>query len=173
MEQIKHKISEKNYYFLKKIQDYIDCEFIFFGSITRFDFLKNYSDIDIAIISDNIENTIVKIRQILDIPKIRKIYQKLPRTSSLVHGYKVNYDDIDNNLSLEIVLYDKKYKPLIMNNVNNNNNIPFYITYVLYILKLLYYKFNILSDDTLKYFKNILIGNYLGQELPNAIISIK
>ena len=57
-----------------------------------------------------------------------------------------------------------------MNNVNNNNNIPFYITYVLYILKLLYYKFNILSDDTLKYFKNILIGNYLGQELPNAII---
>ena len=135
MEDIKERLTEQNYYFLKKFQEYIGNELILFGSIKRFDFLQKYSDIDIAIISDNIENTLVRLKHFLNIDKtkIRKLFQKLPNTNNIVHGYKINYDniDIDNNLSLEIMLYDEKYRKQIINSVNDSNNIPFFIIFCL------------------------------------------
>ena len=67
MEDIKERLTEQNYYFLKKFQEYIGNELILFGSIKRFDFLQKYSDIDIAIISDNIENTLVRLKHFLNI----------------------------------------------------------------------------------------------------------
>ena len=161
MEDIKERLTEQNYYFLKKFQEYIGNELILFGSIKRFDFLQKYSDIDIAIISDNIENTLVRLKHFLNIDKtkIRKLFQKLPNTNNIVHGYKINYDniDIDNNLSLEIMLYDEKYRKQIINSVNDSNNIPFFITYILFIIKLLHYELNIISNETLKYIKRSIM----------------
>jgi hypothetical protein len=175
MEDIKHRLSEQNYYFLKKLQDYIDCELIFLGSIKRPDFLQKHSDIDIAIISDNIENTLVKLQHFLNLPnrKIRKIFQKLPLIPNLIYGYKTNYNDVNNNLSLEIVLYNEKYKTQVMENVSNSINLPFYITYILLLIKLLYYELNIISGKTCKYLKNSLIKLYQNQELYDDFITIK
>lgn len=171
MEDIKERLSEKNYHFLKKIQDYIGSELIFFGSIKRIDFLQKYSDVDIAIISDNVENTLVRLKNFLNIDngKIRKIFQRFSNNNNIVYGYKTNYNDIDNDLSLEIVLYDEKYRKQIINSVNNINNFPFYITYILFIIKLLHYKLNIISNKTLKFFKKKLMSNYLNQKEDNLI----
>ena len=175
MEDIKERLSEQNYYFLKKLQEYIGSELIFFGSIKRCDFLQKYSDIDIAIISDNVENTLAKLKNFLnmDNQKIRKIFQKFPNTTNIVHGYKTNYNDINNNLSLEIILYDEKYRTHVINSVNNINNFPFYITYILFIIKILYYKLNVISDKLFKYIKQLLMENYLNQQLHDNLIAIK
>lgn len=175
MEEIKYRLSEQNYHFLKKFQEYIGSELIFFGSIKRCDFLQKYSDIDIAIISDNVENTLVKLKNFLnmDTQKIRKIFQKFPNTINIVHGYKTNYNDINNDLSLEIILYDEKYRTHVINSVNNINNFPFYITYILFIIKILYYKLNMISDKLFKYIKQILMENYLNQQLHDNLIAIK
>jgi predicted nucleotidyltransferase len=177
MEDIKERLTEQNYYFLKKFQEYIGNELILFGSIKRFDFLQKYSDIDIAIISDNIENTLVRLKHFLNIDKtkIRKLFQKLPNTNNIVHGYKINYDniDIDNNLSLEIMLYDEKYRKQIINSVNDSNNIPFFITYILFIIKLLHYELNIISNETLKYIKRSIMEPYFNQKLHDNLIAIK
>jgi predicted nucleotidyltransferase len=175
MEDIKERLSEQNYYFLKKLQEYIGSELIFFGSIKRCDFLQKYSDIDIAIISDNIENTLVKLQNFLNLPdqKIRKIFQKFPNTTNIVHGYKTNYNDINNNLSLEIILYDEKYRTHVINSVNNINNFPFYITYILFIIKILYYELNMISNKLFKYIKSFLMENYLNQQLHDNLIAIK
>ena len=175
MEDIKERLTEQNYIFLKKFQEYIGNELILFGSIKRFDFLQKYSDIDIAIISDNIQNTLVRLKNFLNIDKtkIRKLFQKLPNTNNIIHGYKINYDNIDNNLSLEIILYDEKYRQQIINSVNNSNSIPFYITYILLIIKLLHYKLNIISNESLKYIKRCIMEKYFNQQLHDNLIVIK
>jgi predicted nucleotidyltransferase len=175
MEDIKERLSEQNYHFLKKFQEYIGSELIFFGSIKRCDFLQKYSDIDIAIISDNVENTLAKLKNFLnmDNQKIRKIFQKFPNTSNIVYGYKTNYNDVNNDLSLEIILYDEKYRTHVINSVNNINNFPFYVTYILFIIKILYYKLNVISDNLFKYIKQLLMENYLNQKLHDNLIAIK
>jgi predicted nucleotidyltransferase len=175
MEDIKDRLGERNYHFLKKFEKYIGSELIFFGSIKRCDFFKEHSDIDIAIISDNVQDTLTKIKFFLDIDnrKIRKIFQKFPDTHSIVHGYKTNYDDFENNFLLEIVIYDEKYREQVLESINNTNNFPFYITYFLFFIKLFYYKLHLISSETYKWFKNILMENYLNQDLHDNLIPIK
>jgi predicted nucleotidyltransferase len=178
MEDIKDKITERNYHFLKKFENYIGAELIFFGSVKRCDYFEENSDIDIAIISDNVQDTLTKIKFFLDInnSKIRKIFQKFPNNDDnniIVYGYKTNYNDYSNNLSLEIILYDEKYRKQVMESVNNINNFPFYITYFLIIIKLFYYKFNLISSKTYKWFKDILMENYLKQDLHDNLIAIE
>jgi predicted nucleotidyltransferase len=179
MEDIKDRLGEYRYNFLKKLENYIGAELIFFGSVKRCDYFEENSDIDIAIISDNVQDTLTKIKFFFDInnSKIRKIFQKFPNdnndNNNIVYGYKTNYNDYSNNLSLEIILYDEKYRKQVMKSVNNINNFPFYITYFLMIIKLFYYKFNLISNETYKCIKNILMENYLKQDLHDNLIAIK
>jgi len=174
MEDIKNRLTERNYYFLKRFQEYIGTELLFFGSIKRCDFLFNYSDIDIAIITDNIEETIIKLKHFLNIDnrKMRKIIQKFSKESNIVYGYKTNYYDNDNQLSLEIVIYDKKYKKLVLKSINNINNFPFYISYFLLFIKILYYNLNIIPKETFDFLKKNIIQKYLNQS-SNNLIAIK
>jgi len=175
MEDIKDRITERNFNFLKNLEDYKGYKVIFFGSVKRCDYVKNSSDIDIAIITDNIQDTIVKLKFFLDMDnrKIRKIVQKFPKNNDIVNGYKTNYNDYDNDLSIEIIIYDEKYRKHVMESVNNINNFPFYITYFLLVIKLFYYKLNLISSETYKWIKNILMESYLNQELHDNLIAIK
>ena len=175
MEDIKDRLGEYKYNFLKKLENYIGTELIFFGSIKRCDYFQENSDIDIAIISDNVQDTLTKIKFFLDLnnSKIRKIFQKFPNDNNIVYGYKTNYEDEDNQLSIEIILYDEKYRKQVMKSLNNINNFPFYITYFLIIIKFFYYKFHLISSETYKWFKNILMENYLNQDLHDNLIAIK
>jgi predicted nucleotidyltransferase len=174
MEDIKDRLGEYKYNFLKKLENYIGTELIFFGSIKRCDYFQENSDIDIAIISDNVEDTLTKIKFFFDInnSKIRKIFQKFPNDNNIVYGYKTNYEDEDNQLSIEIILYDEKYRKQVMKSLNNINNFPFYITYFLIIIKFFYYKFHLISSETYNWFKNILMENYLNQDLHDNLIVI-
>jgi hypothetical protein len=100
---------------------------------------------------------------------MRKIFQKFSNNNTIVYGYKTNYDDTDNNLSLEIVLYDIKYKKQVLNSIYSINNFPFYITYTLLIIKILFYNLNIISKDVFDFIKKIMIKKYLNQTDDNLI----
>ena len=175
MEDIRDRLGEYKYNFFKKLQNYLDTELIFFGSIKRVDYFSQNSDIDIAIISDNIESILKKLQNFLNIDntKIRKIVQKLPNTRNIIYGYKTNFTDTNNDLSLEIVMYNEKYRPDIMDTVNTTNNFPVYIIIPLFILKILYYYLHIIPSTTFKYFKEILIETYLNQKLHSNLINMK
>jgi predicted nucleotidyltransferase len=179
MEDIKNKLTEENYLFLKKLQDYIGIELLFMGSIKRYDFLHKYSDIDIVIISDNIEDTIVKLQNFLNLPKrkIKLLYQKIPENDNIVYGYKTNYNDFDNNLRLEIILYDEKYRKIMVQYVKTTSNLPFFITYLLFIIKKMYYELNLLSSEFFTNIKYFIIKNYLkfyhNQQVYDDFITIK
>jgi predicted nucleotidyltransferase len=175
MEDIKDKLGDDRYYFLKKLQDYVESELVFFGSIKRCDFMKENSDIDIAIISDNIDSTLKKVQNFLNLPdnKIRKIIQKVPNKNSVIYGYKTNYENESIDLSLEIIIYDEKYRKDIMVHIKRINNFPFYILIPLIILKYFYYKLNIIPKDFLNFFKKIIMHKYLQQELDENLIALK
>ena len=175
MDDIKEKIGDDKYIFLQKLEDYIGSKLIFFGSIKRCDFIKENSDIDIAIISDNIDSTLKKLQNYLNLHdnKIRKIIQKIPNKNSIIYGYKTNYDNECIDLSLEIIIYDEKYRKDLITHINKINNMPFYILLPLIILKFFYYKLNIISADCLKYFKVILLHKYLQQDLNDNLIALK
>lgn len=175
IEKIKNNLTDYDYQFLTKLQRYIDTELIFFGSIKRCDFFIGKSDIDIAIITDNVESVKKKLQNYLNIgkSKIKKSMQKIPNSNKLVYGYKINYDDEENNLYLEIIIYDEQYRSFIINNIEKTTNLPFYITIIYFILKVLTYSLPILSEDILKYCKNFVMNNYLEQTLSKNLITLK
>ena len=76
-------------------------------------------------------------------------------------------------LSLEIIIYDEKYRSDIMVHINKINNLPFYILFPLIVLKFFYYKLNIISKDFLNFFKVFLLHKYLHQELDENLIALK
>lgn len=175
MHEIKEKVPEKTHYFLTTFEKYVDKKFIYFGSVQRIDFIQKYSDIDIAIISDNVEETITRLKNFLQIDnrKIRKIFQKMPNNNTIIYGYKTNFDDIDNNLSIEIMIYDEKYTDIVYENIKKTNNLPFYITYSLLLLKIFHYYLHIISHETLKFIKKQIMNTYLHQNLNDNLIAIK
>ena len=69
MEDIKDRLGNYKYNFFNNLQNYIETELIFFGSIKRFDFFKNSSDIDIIIITDNVKSLLYKVQNFLNIKK--------------------------------------------------------------------------------------------------------
>jgi len=175
IEKIKNNLTDYDYQFLTNLQRYIDTELIFFGSIKRCDFFIGKSDIDIAIITDNVESVKKKLQNYLNIGKsrVKKSMQKIPNSNKLVYGYKINYDDEENNLYLEIIIYDEQYRSFIINNIEKTTNLPFYITIIYFILKFLTYYLMILPNDVLKYCKNFVMNNYLEQTLSKNLITLR
>jgi len=165
MEAVKDRLSERNYYFLKKFQEYIGSELIFFGSIKRCDFIQKYSDIDIAIITDNVSETISKLKHFFDIDnrKLSKTVQIFNANyeKNLAYGYKTNLYDYDNDLYLEIIIYDEKFRYVVEKNIEITNNMPFYITYFMILIKIIHYKLNVITKDMYILFKKIFYGFYL------------
>jgi predicted nucleotidyltransferase len=175
IEKIKNNLTEYDYQFLTNLQRYIDTELIFFGSIKRCDFFIGKSDIDIAIITDNVESVKKKLQNYLNIgkSKIKTSMQKIPNSNKLVYGYKINFDDNVNNLYLEIIIYDEQYRSFIINNIEKTTNLPFYITIIYFILKFFTYSLPILPGDALKYCKNFVMNKYLEQTLSKNLITLK
>ena len=74
---------------------------------------------------------------------------------------------------MEIIIYDEKYKDDVTYHVNKINNFPFYITIPLIILKILFYKLNIMPADIFKYCKTFLMHKYLNQDLSENLLPFK
>jgi predicted nucleotidyltransferase len=175
MNDIKERLGIEKYNFLQSLEYYIENELIFFGSIKRIDFFKENSDIDIAIISDNVPSTIKKLQTFLNLDdnKMRTMLQKIPNKNTIIQGYKTNYSNENIGLDIEVIIYDSKYKNDVLTHINNINNFPLYITIPLIILKCFFYKLNIISSDFFKYLKTSLMHKYLKQDLDNNLIVFK
>ena len=159
METTKNIISEHNKIFFEKIKNYLDTKIYFFGSIQRDDYFPKTSDIDIALFTDNIKSTITKLQTFLNVDKseFKSFVWRLNYDNSLVKGYKILYKEPENELAVEISIYDEKYKHGILEEHNGKKDLPFYATYALIIIKYLFYTLNILPKDWFVYFKNLIL----------------
>jgi predicted nucleotidyltransferase len=166
MEDIKERLGEYKYNYFSDLQKYLDTELYFYGSIKRVDYFSNASDIDITIITDNINSVLSKIQNYLHIKKsnIKKIYQKFNTNSkSIVKGYKIKYQNKDRNLNFDLLIYDEKYRKIVIENINEINNLPAYLVIILVIIKTIYYNLGLMSKEMYLYLKNALFYMYFSK----------
>lgn len=164
METTNNKLTSYQQIFFNNLSNYLDTTLYFFGSVQRFDYFPNSSDIDVTIFTDNHNSTILKLIQFLDIDKsnVKKIVWNVS-DKIIINGFKINYKDIDNHLYVDFSIYNEKYKDIVLNEHNSKKEIPFYATCLLVILKFCYYKLNIVSNNiyikTKRFILNKLIKN--------------
>ena len=158
METTKNKLTAYEHAFFDKLRQYIDKPIYFYGSIQRDDYFPQKSDIDIDIFSDNEISTLHMVQNFLDLGKneFKKSVYKMNKTNKVIHGYKGKYIDLKNNLNVEISLYNEKDKNDILQEHNSKNYIPFYIIFILKILKILHYNLGILPIVYYSRFKKFL-----------------
>ena len=63
-------------------------------------------------------------------------------------GYKVKYVDPNKLFTVEFAIYSENLKSEVLIEQYSKCVIPFYITVILYIIKLMYYKLHILSYES-------------------------
>ena len=146
--------------FLINLQNYIDNDLYFYGSVNRSDYVHGKSDIDICIFTDNEYSVMTKLQHFLHVKRnaFDKIVWKIDGT--IIYGYKIKCDKYINS-KCEISIYNNDFKEIILNDLNKGETIPVYISVMLYILKTLYYKFNILSSKTYSYYKRIIFNKIM------------
>lgn len=145
--------------FFTKIENYLNTKIYYFGSVQRNDYFFGDSDIDVCIFTSNESNTILKLQNLLKKPKrvFRKIVNYLPTCKQIVYGYVVTYKNLKHNFSTDICIYDNKYKENVLKDNKFKIYLPFYISFLLLIVKTLYYRLHLLSKPIYTYFKKLIM----------------
>jgi len=172
METTKNELSPYEKDFFDKLKNYIDKPIYFYGSIQRDDYFPQQSDIDIDIFSDNEYSTILLLQNFLNLDKnnFKKSYYKMDKTNIVIPGYKSKYIDESHNLTIEISVYNEKYKKDILHEHNSKMNMPFYITFVLILLKILHYSLGLLPIYYYSMFKKLLTNKFYDNNQAEFVI---
>jgi predicted nucleotidyltransferase len=144
----KNKLTLEEEKLLNGLRKYLDTDLYFYGSIQRADYISGKSDIDIAIFSPNEKSILIKMQHYLhvDNDKFKRVLWRLKKNKTITYGYKLKYEF--NNIYLEFAIYNEKAKDDVIEFQDNTINIPFYVGWLLYIIKFLYYQCNLLSLPT-------------------------
>lgn len=171
METTKNEIPEEKKIFFEKLKNYLDTKIYFFGSIQREDYYHK-SDIDIDIFTEKMTSTILKLQQFLklDPSEFKKIIWRSNYDNTIVKGYKVMYESPENNMFIEISIYDEKYKDIVLKDHNGKKDIPFYATYSLIFIKFLFYTMEIMPKEMYKYLKKHILSTMIFKKETDFIV---
>jgi hypothetical protein len=164
MELPKNKLPDKVIIFFQKLKEYINSPIMFYGSVQRDDYIPGKSDIDIDIFSENDISTIHKIVHYLQLPRERfkRIIWKTPSEPTLIMGYKLVYKIPTTDVSIEMSVYDEKYKSIVSEQHRNKTVLPVIATILLLILKVFYYILRVISGDSFRFFKRNILNIFSG-----------
>jgi hypothetical protein len=165
METTRNELPKNVKRFFYELSDYLDTILFYYGSIQRLDYVSDKSDIDVDIFTDNEYSIMNKMQHFLHITKseFKKFFWIINKTTT--YGYKLKYIDIQKNIKVEFAIYNDKFKNVILKEHNRKTDLPIYITCLLYILKILYYKILIFDKETYKYLKRIVLNGLLGDDI--------
>lgn len=157
--------------FFHKLSNYLDTKLYYFGSVQRYDYFPNSSDIDLDIFTDNESSTITKLQSFLKLERwqFKKIIYHLG--DKLIHGYKMNYEEPDKHLFVEISIYNERDKEIILHEHIYKINLPHYVSFILILLKIIYYNIPILPKNIYKYLKYGLMNMYSDKHRQFLVIS--
>lgn len=172
METTKNEMPEYNKVFFERLKNYLDTKIYFFGSVQRDDYFHKGSDIDVAVFTDNISSTILKLQHFLNVEpgEFKKFVWRLNYDNSVVKGYKLMYKEPEKNLTLEISVYDKKYKKGVLEEHNGKKEIPFYATYSLIFIKFLFYTLAIIPPQWYIYLKKQILTTMINKKDDDFIV---
>lgn len=171
METINNDLSPETKKFLKRMSNYIGCKLYFYGSVQRPDFFPEDSDIDIDIFTDNINSTLSKLETFLNLEKskIKRIYMFID--SKLVKGTKFVYINHDLKLKCEISVFSNSNKAIVLKEHTKKTILPFFVIWLMIILKTCFYTLHILDIDQYKSIKHVLLSTMIGEkETPYLVI---
>lgn len=171
MEITKNELLPEQRIFFNNLSRHLNKKIFFYGSVQRIDYFPGYSDIDVDIFSDNVYSTITKIQHYLYIKrsKINKIIWRL-NNGRIVYGYKLRYEN--KNMIVEISIYDNKFKKDIIEEHQYKSVLPYYVTFLLLILKIIYYKLNLINRKTYSYLKNkvLILSVGIYKDITNFLV---
>jgi predicted nucleotidyltransferase len=142
-------LNKHQYQILSSISKYLDTPIYFFGSCIRGDFVKNSSDIDVILFTENIEKTKVMLEEkivslssgILSYKILKMIMDTRGDSSRVTFDYLVRLK-LSQHSTIDLVISDIKNKNArlmhdyyVSSKINNN---PF-LYILLYITKMLYH----------------------------------
>jgi len=167
METTKNKLPEVMQDFFRRLSDYLNTKLYFYGSVQRSDYFPGSSDIDVDIFTDNADSTIAKLQHFLTVQ--RKSFKKIIYNidNKVVHGYKIMYKQLPT--PVEFSIYNEKNKSSVLHEHRKKMQVPFYISFGLFIIKKLYYNIHIISLDTYSQWKLALLTRGLGFPIPQFV----
>ena len=158
METTRNKLPEKVEVFFKDLSDYLDTKILYYGSVQRADYFEGMSDIDVDIFTDNTNSIMNKLQHFLNVSRnqFKKIVWRLNYNNQVVYGNKIFYKSPSNNFKVEFSIYEEKFKDGILEEHNGKSDLPFYATWLLIIIKFLFYTLNVIPSSWYIYFKNLI-----------------
>lgn len=146
METTKNKFTPYEEYFFNNVRHYLDTPLYFYGSIQRYDYKSQQSDIDVDIFTNNEKDTMLKLQNLLDIERsdFKRVVYKIDKMNVVVHGYKTKYTDEKNKLSVEFAIFNDKYKNAVLYEHQSKFNLPYYLSMILIVFKFFHYDLGIL-----------------------------
>lgn len=164
METIKRKLPYDINLFFNDLTQYLGTKLLYYGSVQRADFFPGYSDIDVDIFTDNVESTVNKMQHFLHVKNsdFKKIVWRYSKNNKIIYGKKIQYTNSNIGLIVEFSIYNNIYKNYVLEHHKLKTILPLYATIFLWIIKKLYYHFNILDKKTYGYFKGIILSHGIG-----------
>ena len=159
MEDVKNKMPINQKHFFTQLENYLETPLYYFGSILRYDYYPNNSDIDAILFTNNEASSISKLQNWFHVSKheFKKIVNYLPISKRIASGYKLTYINKKQNISSDILIYNVKDKQYVEQDCQSKVDLPFVILTILIILKTLYHQLGILSFSKYIYLKRILM----------------
>jgi len=157
MEDIKNKMPMHKRIFFTNLEKYLDAPLYYFGSIQRYDYSPENSDIDAMLFTNNESSSISQLQNWFQVSRndFKKVVHFLPSLKRIVYGHKLKYKTLTT--SADILIYNKKDQQIIPRDDQRKINMPFYMVTIMIMLKTLYHQFGILSKPWYKYLKRLLM----------------
>jgi len=158
METTKNELPQNTKQFFYNLSEYLDTKILFYGSVQRADYVPGKSDIDVVIFADNDDSLITKLQHHLHLDK--KDFKKIMYIidGNVLYGSKVKYKNKKENIKAEFSIYNENFKDIIIKQHRKKFILPAYISIMLYLLKMFYYKIPILPKSVYINSKNWLLN---------------
>ena len=172
METIKNKIPDNIITFFEELSEFLDTKLLFFGSVQRDDYFPGESDIDVDIFTDNENQIITKLQHFLHVKRsdFKKFVWRLNNSNIIAYGNKIFYKNIEDGIFVEFSIYNEKYKKDILKEHLGKINLPFYASWLLIILKILFYNLKVLDKKIFTYWKKKILSSGIGLEDDQFIV---
>jgi len=164
-----NKFSKETTELFTQMSEYLDTSLIFYGSILRHDYVKNKSDIDIAVFADNEYSMITKLSHFLRTHKknFKKVLWKL--NDKMVYGYKIKCNKF-MSINCEIAIYNTMFKPLLLEEYNSPQDWSILVRILIVIIKFFHYTIPLLSSYTYSYYKRVVMNIMNGNKKSEFLI---
>jgi predicted nucleotidyltransferase len=154
MNQLRHDLPNNIKLFFTQLSIHLDNDLYFYGSVLRDDYIHGESDIDVAILTDNVYSTMKKLQYILNIDNNKLFYKIAWKIdNNYVYGYKLQYKNKQQNICTEFAIFDNKFKHIIIPEYIKTLYVPYYGIFMLYILKIIYYRLKLISKKSFQTIK--------------------